>query len=190
MVLAEVVALRTILLNLHFALATGDTPTADAMQRLIERADQDKIRKAQERLASSPGRGIHDHETWGRVLTAGTWPHPKPVWTLAVCLVALASGGAIAAYRDHTVWTPLQRMYAPTLLRCQLMAVLGFTTTGRYRLLEVEGSTGRGWRSKTRCSQCATERHRSRSPKRPCASAAGASCGATPRTPTRRSTRS
>jgi hypothetical protein len=50
--LGELLALRTILVNLLFASATGETPTADAMKRLIERADADKLRKAQERLAS------------------------------------------------------------------------------------------------------------------------------------------
>ena len=53
-VLAEVVALRTILLNLHFALASGETLTTETMQRLIERADQDKVHKAHEQLAGSP----------------------------------------------------------------------------------------------------------------------------------------
>jgi hypothetical protein len=81
-------------------------------------------------------------EAWGRTAAAGTWPQPKPVWTLAVCLLALASSVGIAAYRYNTVWTPLQRIYAPTWLRCQLMAALGFTKTGRYRLLEVEGLAG------------------------------------------------
>ena len=54
--LAEVVALRTIVLNLHFALASGEALTPDTMQRLIERADHDKIRKAQERLAPASHR--------------------------------------------------------------------------------------------------------------------------------------
>ena len=54
--LAEFLALRTIVLNLHFAAATGETPTADAMKRLIERADEDKIRKAKERLSSASAR--------------------------------------------------------------------------------------------------------------------------------------
>ena len=34
-------------------------------------------------------------QTWGRTDTAGTWPHPKPVWTMAALLVALAERGAI-----------------------------------------------------------------------------------------------
>ena len=55
-VLAEVVALRTILLNLHFALASGETLTTDTMQRLIDRADQDKVHKADERLGAAPRR--------------------------------------------------------------------------------------------------------------------------------------
>ena len=55
-VLAEVVALRTILLNLHFALASGQALTTETMQQLIDRADQDKVHKAHERLAPAPRR--------------------------------------------------------------------------------------------------------------------------------------
>jgi hypothetical protein len=51
-VLAEVLALRTILLNALYKLSHGETLTTEEMQRLIERADQDKLRKAQERLAA------------------------------------------------------------------------------------------------------------------------------------------
>jgi hypothetical protein len=47
---AEILALRTILLNLHFALARAETITADTMQAIIERADRDKVKKATERL--------------------------------------------------------------------------------------------------------------------------------------------
>ena len=50
--MAEIVALRTIVLNLHFALASGEKVTPETMQRLIERADHDKVGKAQERLTS------------------------------------------------------------------------------------------------------------------------------------------
>jgi len=52
--LAEVMALRTILLNLHFAVARAETITADAMQAIIERADRDKAKKAMERLGINP----------------------------------------------------------------------------------------------------------------------------------------
>jgi hypothetical protein len=52
-VLAELIALRTILLNAFYKLAQGEHLTADEMQRLIERADQDKFHKAQERLAAA-----------------------------------------------------------------------------------------------------------------------------------------
>lgn len=56
--LAEVLALRMILLNLVFDLAAGQPPKAEAMRRLIDRADQEKVRTAIERLASDlkPGR--------------------------------------------------------------------------------------------------------------------------------------
>jgi hypothetical protein len=51
-VLAEVLALRTILLNLHFHICSGATVTAETMQRLIERAVQEKRQQAETRLAA------------------------------------------------------------------------------------------------------------------------------------------
>jgi hypothetical protein len=54
-VLAEVLALWTILLNLHFAVAKGETITAENMQAMIDRADAIKMRKAAERLKTKPG---------------------------------------------------------------------------------------------------------------------------------------
>jgi hypothetical protein len=55
--LAEVLALRTIVLNLHFASLTGHELTADYMQTLIDRADEDKWSKAQERMTAAVARG-------------------------------------------------------------------------------------------------------------------------------------
>jgi hypothetical protein len=52
-VLAEVLALRTILLNLHFAVSQGETLTGEDMQQLIQRADLNKLSKARERLAEA-----------------------------------------------------------------------------------------------------------------------------------------
>jgi hypothetical protein len=51
--MAELVALRAILLNVLFKLANGEKPTAEEMQRLIDRADADKLKKARERLAQA-----------------------------------------------------------------------------------------------------------------------------------------
>jgi hypothetical protein len=51
--LEEVLALRTILLNLQFAVAAGTPPTADEMHRLIHRADGDKAQQAVDRLTSA-----------------------------------------------------------------------------------------------------------------------------------------
>ena len=48
--MAEFAALRTILLNVLFKEANGETLTAEQMHTLIERADADKLRKAAERL--------------------------------------------------------------------------------------------------------------------------------------------
>lgn len=55
-VLAEVLALRTILLNLHFHLCSGAAVTTEAMQRLIERADQDKHQQVEARLNTTTRR--------------------------------------------------------------------------------------------------------------------------------------
>ena len=51
--LSEILALRTIVLNLLFAVASCEIPSMDAMKRLIARADDEKLEKALERLASS-----------------------------------------------------------------------------------------------------------------------------------------
>ena len=51
-VLAELLALRTILLNLHFHLCNGAPVTTETMQRLIERADEDKRQQAEARLTT------------------------------------------------------------------------------------------------------------------------------------------
>ena len=48
--MAEFVALRTILLNVLFRQANGESLTAEQMHKLIERADADKLIKAVERL--------------------------------------------------------------------------------------------------------------------------------------------
>lgn len=52
--LAEILALRTILLNLHFTIARSGTISADEMQTIIDRADRDKARKALERIGAKP----------------------------------------------------------------------------------------------------------------------------------------
>ena len=54
--LAEVLALRTIVLNMQFAVASGEPLTTDAMKRLIDRADDEKHRRAFERLIAPPWR--------------------------------------------------------------------------------------------------------------------------------------
>jgi hypothetical protein len=51
-VVGEIVALRTIVVNLQFANLRGERLTAEQVQQLIDRADRDKLRKAQARLAA------------------------------------------------------------------------------------------------------------------------------------------
>jgi hypothetical protein len=50
LLLAELLALRTIVVNLNFALATSGPPSAEAMHSLIDRADHDKLSRAAERV--------------------------------------------------------------------------------------------------------------------------------------------
>jgi hypothetical protein len=52
--LAETLALRTILLNAFYKLAQGEKLTAEELQAIIERADASKVQKAIERLAAKP----------------------------------------------------------------------------------------------------------------------------------------
>src|SRR2546428_11199312 len=75
-------------------------------------------------------------QEWGRAEVAGTWPRPKPVWTLALMVVAISGGAAIGAYRCSTAWTPLQRLFLSPYLRSEFASALALTT-GRYRLLQV-----------------------------------------------------
>jgi hypothetical protein len=53
--MAEVVALRAILLNVLFKQANAEPLRAEGMQRLIERADSGKLREARERLEQESG---------------------------------------------------------------------------------------------------------------------------------------
>jgi hypothetical protein len=55
--MGELVGLRTILLNVLFKQANGESLTAEEMQALIERADAGKIKKARERLAQAESEG-------------------------------------------------------------------------------------------------------------------------------------
>lgn len=51
-VLSEILALRTIVVNLQFAHLRGEPLTAEHVQQLIDRADHGKLRKARARMAS------------------------------------------------------------------------------------------------------------------------------------------
>ena len=55
--LAELMALRTILLNALFKLAQGAVLTTEEMDRLIELADGERFDRAQERLTEVPTGG-------------------------------------------------------------------------------------------------------------------------------------
>jgi hypothetical protein len=56
--LAELLALRTILVNVIFALANGQAITTEAMRAIIDHADQGKTGRATERLATLTARDM------------------------------------------------------------------------------------------------------------------------------------
>jgi hypothetical protein len=59
-IVAELLALRTILMNILFAIANREQLTSSAMDEIIKRADADKLAKATDRLMSAtrkPRRG-------------------------------------------------------------------------------------------------------------------------------------
>lgn len=53
--MAELAALRAILLNVLFKQSNGERITPEEMQRLIDRVDSEKVRKARERLEQALG---------------------------------------------------------------------------------------------------------------------------------------
>jgi hypothetical protein len=55
--LAEVLSLRTVLLNLHFAIASGQPLTADRLQGFIDRADAEKWLDTDARLRQARQEG-------------------------------------------------------------------------------------------------------------------------------------
>jgi len=55
--LAEVMALRMVLLNALFKLAQGAVLTTEELDRLIERADGERFERAQERVGQAPTGG-------------------------------------------------------------------------------------------------------------------------------------
>jgi hypothetical protein len=73
--------------------------------------------------------------TWGRRETAGSWPYPQPIYTLAAVAVALAIGAAMATWQVVEAWTPAERAYFPAYARSGMMTAVGGPATGRYRLL-------------------------------------------------------
>jgi hypothetical protein len=61
---------------------------------------------------------------------------------MAALVIAVLTAGVIQAYAYARTWTPLQRWYLSAYLRSGLIADLGFSGAGQYRLLHVVDRTG------------------------------------------------
>ena len=79
LLLAELLALRTIVLNLNFALATSGPPTAEAMRALIDRADAEKFEQG-----DGPHRqtrtGRRSNKAIGKSRSAAPTSRPDDPW--------------------------------------------------------------------------------------------------------------
>ena len=122
---AEIAALRTIVVNLQFAFIRGEALSEEDVQKLIDRADRDKAPEGPRASGLDGEREPVMTHRWGRTDAAGIWPNRKPLWTLGVWLIAMASGLGVGAYRYQTTWTPLQRVYLSTYLRSALAQTAG-----------------------------------------------------------------
>jgi len=63
--LGEVIALRTILLNLQYGLASGEPLSRERMQELIDHADAGKLERARERLQAQAGKKAQNGNVGG-----------------------------------------------------------------------------------------------------------------------------
>ena len=125
--LAELLALRAILLNLHFAVCGGAVT--------VEHASADKRRSDKVNARRPSRRGLRRTlgQEWGRA-DAGTWPGRNPSG-LGLTLVAMVIGrDRVVSYA--TTWTPLQRLYCRRISRSEIASALAIKT-GRYRVLSV-----------------------------------------------------
>jgi hypothetical protein len=61
LLLAEVLASRTIVMNLMYALIRGEVPNAAKFQSLITQADAEKFTRAMERLRDQAGKAANGH---------------------------------------------------------------------------------------------------------------------------------
>ena len=132
-VLAEILALRTILLNIHFAISQGQTLTVEEMQQLIEQADPEQVEQGATAPCGSSNRKCAMKQRWGREDDAGEFPSDKAVWTIGAFCVALLSVFAIGYYRYLRVWTPLQQRYLTAYVGTPVAGA--FRTDGWYTLL-------------------------------------------------------
>ncbi len=152
--LGEVLALRTILLNLMFSLTNGKPVTPEAMRELIEKADGDKALKAMERLtaavpkveagAERKWRKRAEMAEWGRKEYRKPWPSRRPVWTLGAIFAATVVFAGLLTVQYERSWTAAQGLYWKDYLKSGARAQASARATDRYTLLEGMTAKGQG----------------------------------------------
>jgi hypothetical protein len=96
--LGEILALRSLLLNLHFRAAKGEPVAESEMRGLIERADGTKIERARERMAAVRAAGL--------ATVRATEPEPETAAKFC-CQVLLSDGTGTLFQGTSAALSPL-----------------------------------------------------------------------------------
>ena len=157
-VVAEVLALRTILLNLHYAHFAGDAVTSERMQQLIARADRDRFARADRarRGGSRQGWPMRLWEARGRV-DLGPPRRPSRVascWRRR-CWLAWRRGLSLCGRLDAA---------AADYLVTYMRSARSVRPAGSSRCCTGRSSGAVGWRSTRSSSRSRTRPARRRSP--------------------------
>jgi Type IV secretion-system coupling protein DNA-binding domain len=96
-------------------------------------------------------------QQWGRNSYAGEWLNRRSVWTWTAAILALTSMVGICAYRYTQIWTPLQRFYVKTYIRCGLRSVVKLSRTDTYWMVSAVGRKGSHWALNEEVMQVKTE---------------------------------
>ena len=154
--LGEILALRSLLLNLHFRAAKGEAIPEPEMRGLIERADGRRLSgrgSAWRRFGRRPGRprragvgggyqigsGAGGHlimAEWGRKEYRKKWPSRRPVWTWMAILLTLVFFAGMLTLEYEQSWTGAERLYLSDYLKSGTGGKESATSAGKYTLLE------------------------------------------------------
>ncbi len=155
--LGEILALRSLLLNLHFRAAKGEPVVEAEMRGLIDRADGTKIERAGAHGGGSSGDksdragagdGGRDGTGGGLRWRSGTegileeWPSRTPVWTWMAILLTPMFFAAMLTMEYERSWTAAERLYLTDYLKSGARGKTSATAASKCTLLEAVAGPG------------------------------------------------